>query len=173
LNFESVTLWDVHSDVALALLNNVTNVEPEYFLGSILSGGKKDKYVLVSPDAGAMKKVAKIAKIFNCPMITASKIRNPQNGEITGTEIHIPNEFIGRKFLIVDDLIDGGRTFIELAKAIRTANNGEATSIDLYVTHGIFSKGIDVLHDAGICNIYTANPFPTVDLTNPYLIVVK
>ena len=172
LNFASVTVWDAHSDVTLALLNRVTNIGPERFLDSVLTPNMQKFYCVVSPDAGAMKKVAKVAKKFGVPMITASKIRDTNTGAITGTEIHIPNELIGHKFLIVDDICDGGKTFIELAKAIRLAIHGD-NSIELYVTHGIFSKGLDVLVDAGISTIYTANRFPNVEKDNPYLNIVK
>jgi ribose-phosphate pyrophosphokinase len=172
LKFEEVEVWDAHSDVALALIDNVVNIGPEILMENMIYPFITGT-VLVSPDAGAMKKVAKVSKKYGIPMITASKIRNTNTGEITGTEINIPNELIGHKFLIVDDICIGGKTFTELAKAIRKSINGGKNQISLYVTHGIFSKGIDVLHDAGINQIYTANPFPKVDLTNPYLTVVR
>jgi ribose-phosphate pyrophosphokinase len=179
LNFTIVEVWDVHSDVSLAVINRVHNIGPEVFLEKAfdkLSFDQLNKYVLVSPDAGAMKKVGKVAKKFNLPMITASKIRNPKNGEITGTEIHIPESARFKTFLIVDDICDGGRTFTELAKAINEQHNIGAlvpAKIELYVTHGIFSKGLDVITEAGISHIYTANPFPNVDLTNQNLTVLQ
>jgi ribose-phosphate pyrophosphokinase len=173
LNFENVEVADCHSDVGLALINHVYNVGPEHFLESVLGNGKASNYVLVSPDAGAMKKVAKVAKKYNCPMLVGGKNRNPITGEITGSYVNYDPVVVGdRKLLIVDDICAGGRTFIELAKAIklvRTQNN----KIELYVTHGTFEKGIDIIVDAGISTIYVANPFPNVDLTNPYLTVVR
>jgi ribose-phosphate pyrophosphokinase len=39
--------------------------------------------------------------------------------------------------LIVDDICDGGRTFLEIAKILKARG---ASSIELYVTHGIFSN---------------------------------
>jgi ribose-phosphate pyrophosphokinase len=53
--------------------------------------------------------------------------------------------------MICDDIADGGKTFIELAKSL----NGIVKDINLYVSHGIFSKGLKVLHDAGISKIFT------------------
>lgn len=174
MNFESVEIWDVHSDVALALLNASSNIGPERFLSTIINEASEAKknLALVAPDAGAVKKVSKVAKEYDLPMVTAMKIRNPKTGEITGTEIHIPKELLGHSFLMVDDICDGGRTFIELAKAIRTAAP-KAAEIDLYVTHGIFSKGLSVLTGAGISHVYTANPFPEVDVTNTQLKMVE
>jgi ribose-phosphate pyrophosphokinase len=57
-----------------------------------------------------------------------------------------------KSVLIVDDICDGGRTFIEAAKLlyIEGVNN-----VYLYVTHGLFTKGIQILYDAGIKRIFT------------------
>jgi ribose-phosphate pyrophosphokinase len=177
LKFDSVEVWDAHSDVSLALIENVTNIGPEDFLGELLAGNQKD-YVLVSPDAGAMKKVDKVAKRFGLTTLSGIKHRDPATGNITGTSIQIPPEHYRKTFLIVDDICDGGRTFTELAKAIDFEVNAFSNSdftpkIELYVTHGIFSKGLDVLADAGIWQIYTPNPFPNVDLSHPNLTVIS
>lgn len=164
-DYAVVEVWDAHSDVSLAMLNNVINVHQSSFLHLV----PKDNVVLVSPDAGAIKKTSEAAKAYGLPMVIASKIRDVNTGEITGTEVH--SEHIGDKdFLIVDDLCDGGKTFVELAKKLEPLTNGK---IKLYVTHGIFSKGLDVLVDAGISDIYTVNPFPNVDLTHPNLTVLN
>jgi ribose-phosphate pyrophosphokinase len=82
----------------------------------------------------------------------------------------IPVEELAKKdFLIVDDICDGGRTFIELAKVLRPWTTGK---IYLYVTHGIFSNGLDVFNSL-IDGVYTANPFPKVDLNHKLLTVVS
>lgn len=45
---------------------------------------------------------------------------------------------------VVDDLVDGGFTFLSLAEMLkRTQPN--ITSLNLYVTHGLFSKGTEEL----------------------------
>lgn len=165
MNFETVEVWDAHSDVALALLNNVTNFGPETFVQQIPV--TKANTILVAPDAGAIKKVFKVAKGLGFEMVTASKHRSTEDGSITDTEVH--SGHVGNKdFLIVDDICDGGRTFIELAKKLKPLTDGR---ILLYVTHGIFSKGIKPLEDL-FDGIYVAKPFPNVDLTHPLLCVL-
>lgn len=148
--YDAVEVWDVHSDVALALLDRVIHltipdiVPPQTFCGSI---------TLVAPDAGAMKRVSACAKAWGLPMITAEKVRDPATGAITATVVHhMPPG--ARHFLMVDDICDGGRTFIELAKVLRAEG---AETVDLYVTHGIFSAGVPPLREA-IYHIYVANP---------------
>ena len=67
--------------------------------------------------------------------------------------------FAGRDCLIMDDICDGGGTFVLLAEYL--LRHG-AASVGLAVTHGIFTKGIDILFDAGISRIYTTDSFPQV-----------
>jgi ribose-phosphate pyrophosphokinase len=67
------------------------------------------------------------------------------------------------KYVIVDDICDGGRTFIELAKVI-IAQNQEA-KIYLVVTHGIFSAGFSELTNY-FDGIYTTNSCQDI-INNP------
>lgn len=152
--YRSVTVWDAHSDVSLALLDNVHHRTADQVLGDFNLKAILDGAILVAPDAGAAKRTASCAKMLNLPYITAEKIRNPMTGEITGTVVH-SEHVVDRNFLIVDDICDGGRTFIELAKVLRTLTNGD---IFLYVTHGIFSAGFDVFRGL-IDRIYVGNSF--------------
>lgn len=155
LNFSSVEVWDVHSDVSLALVDRVTNIKQAYFVGKVLRQPalKGTSPILVAPDAGAIKKTLATAQYFGLDMVRADKIRDTKTGTITGTVVY-SNPVGDKDFLIVDDICDGGRTFIELAKELRPLTTGK---IYLYVTHGIFSKGLEVL--TGIDHIFTANLF--------------
>lgn len=151
LNFRRVEVLDAHSDVALALINNVVNIPQEKILTKEILGDA----ILVSPDAGSLKKVSKVAQTFGNKMVRADKTRSVIDGSITGTVVY--SEHVGdQDFLIVDDICDGGRTFIELAKELRKITTGK---IKLYVTHGIFSKGFGVFNGV-IDEIYCAVPFP-------------
>lgn len=173
LNFERVEVWDAHSDVTPAVVRNTVNVPAAAFLDSVLLG-HEDEYVLIAPDAGAGKeRVPSAAHKYRLPMFTAEKHRDPYTGQILSVSIKIDPKVVGkRKFLMLDDLCDGGMSFIKLAEQLKLVRH-ENNEIELYVTHGIFSKGVAVLHDAGISRVYSANVFPNVDLSNPYLTLVK
>ena len=58
--------------------------------------------------------------------------------------------------LVVDDICDGGGTFLLLAEALRKA--GIDNNLELYVSHGIFSKGTDIIYKS-FYPIYTTNSF--------------
>lgn len=159
LNFKSVTVHDAHSDVSLALLNNVINIPvDELVSNTILDICKTRRPTLVAPDAGSIKKVLKVAQKYDLPMIRADKIRDVNTGAITETVLHTNDADI-EESLVVDDICDGGRTFIELGKVLSKETKGKQY---LYVTHGIFSKGLHELLE-WYDKIYCPNVFPDVE----------
>lgn len=158
-NFDSVTVVDPHSDVLEACLNNFDKYNNFMLVDDALSymigEGEEDQIVLVSPDAGAYKKVFDVAKEFKIEkIITATKVRDVKTGQILRTEIPVLDQHNKLKYVIVDDICDGGRTFIELAKAIKDSR--PTAEIYLIVTHGIFSAGFDELKKY-ITEVYCTN----------------
>lgn len=165
--YHRVVVQDPHSDVVAALLDNV---EVDESIGAIEEVVRRiereygELPALIAPDAGARKRTLKIAQhLGGLEVVFADKVRDTKTLAITATEIH--GELPSAPLLVVDDICDGGRTFIELAKAIRTKEEPDvATLIEgwkirplmLYVTHGIFSYGVDLLLD-GYKDVYTRN----------------
>lgn len=154
LNFERVMIIDPHSDVTPALFNNVYVTSQEVYAPSLAWRMDPSKTIIVAPDAGASKKAIKFANAGKfAGLIQAEKVRDMMTGKIL--ETRVPDILVGdMDFLIVDDICDGGRTFIELAKVLRSKTTGK---IKLFVTHGIFSAGEKVF-DGLIDDVYTANP---------------
>lgn len=144
LKCNNITIYDPHSQVTVDLLNECTVVTQAAIIeNSIVVADIKAKgLILVSPDAGAENKTREIADKLSIDAIYCTKTRDTKTGQITGTQI--PSNVADKDFIIVDDICDGGRTFIELAKALKEAG---ANDLYLYVTHGIFSKGLDVLKE--------------------------
>lgn len=163
LKLDSVTCYDIHSDVGVALLDNLQHEKQELCAWRLPFHCDPATTALVSPDAGAEKKVFGVAKKLGYnTVIRASKVRNVSTGKIEATTLidRIPAD--KANLLIVDDICDGGRTFVELAKAIQQECGVCTPSIRLYVTHGIFSAGLDVFK-GHIDKIYVRN------LMNPAL----
>lgn len=160
LNLEAIVINDPHSDVTPALLNNCTIIPQWETARKIIpeSYFNDEEVVFVSPDAGAYKKVSKL--INNDHRIAIGVKNRDATGKITNTAIYSPKDLKDRTFIMVDDICDGGRTFIELAKVLKA---GGAKKVILYVTHGIFSQGLDILKQH-IDFIYTTNSFPNEDI---------
>ncbi|WNL63213.1 ribose-phosphate pyrophosphokinase [Citrobacter phage Tr1] len=142
LNFNRVIVADPHSDVTPALINNLMVISQEVIAVHMLGWKlRMEDFMLVSPDGGALKKIFKLATPMALDVVCAEKIRDTRTGKVVRTEVP-RQDFEGRNVMIVDDICDGGRTFIELAKVLRQRNVGK---VELYVTHGIFSNGMDEL----------------------------
>lgn len=157
LEFSSVVIYDPHSEVTPALINNCL-VESQSLLMSKHDemchwlATRSEPTYLVSPDAGASKKVYDIFNKFGrgnfAGIVFAEKRRDLATGKIIKTNVTVPCDeegnclIDGANLLIADDICDGGRTFIELAKVLVPY---APKSMSLYVTHGIFSQGLSVL----------------------------
>lgn len=167
LDFAEVSVLDPHSDVLEACLNNYLKVDNhlvvKYALKDIDDKTKawtENEICLVSPDAGAYKKIFDVAKKFEIEnIITATKVRDMKTGNILRTEIPTLDQHNDLKYVIVDDICDGGRTFIELAKAIKDSR--PTAKVYLVVTHGIFSAGFKELSQY-FEGIYTTNSYRDV-----------
>jgi len=160
LKLDSVTVMDPHSDVLEACLNNfhkLSNVDlVKFFMEDIRFS---QEIVLVSPDAGASKKIFKIAEEIDCKadILICSKYRD-EHGKLSKTMVPTSTNNIDKDFVIIDDICDGGATFINIAKAIREDKNFNDSKIYLIVTHGIFSKGLEELKQY-FENIYCTNSY--------------
>ncbi len=151
LKFSKVTIIDPHSDVTPALLNNVHVVDNHKFVLKVLQEIYPQKNsltpILISPDAGSNKKIGKLAMYLSkyniLDVVKCDKTRDVKTGEITNFEVYT-DDLKGRDVVIVDDICDGGGTFLGLGKKLKEKNAGK---MYLVVTHGIFSSGFKQLND--------------------------
>jgi ribose-phosphate pyrophosphokinase len=143
LGYDKVFIDDCHSEVGLALINNVVHsTQLQCIVGKPETHNLARKCdVIVAPDAGAAKKAQEIATYYGKPLVQCLKTRVGER-----IEIQVLGDIKGKRALVVDDICDGGGTFLALAKALGGANR--PIELNLYVTHGLFSKGKQVLLDA-------------------------
>lgn len=140
--FKQVKVYDPHSDVTAALIDNIYVVKRLELVKKAFTAPSYRGGVIISPDAGAMKTNQEIAQHFSLPHVVATKVRDIKTGEITATQVHTDMPLQGKDLLILDDICDGGRTFIELAKVLRAYN---PLSIHLYTTISVSQKGRDAI----------------------------
>jgi ribose-phosphate pyrophosphokinase len=170
-NFDTVIVLDPHSDVLEACLNNFEKVNNYSIVKHALTNidnknDAHDRICLVSPDAGAYKKIFDVAKEFGIDnIVTATKVRDLRTGKILRTEVPTPDMHNDIKYVIVDDICDGGRTFTEIAKVIKAVR--PTAKIYLIVTHGIFSAGFEELN-IQFEKIFSTNSYG--DFDNPKLL---
>ncbi|MES2983975.1 MAG: ribose-phosphate diphosphokinase [Pseudomonadota bacterium] len=142
-----VRICDPHSQITVDLIERCHVIgQADILAGSAVEQLIREKSLtLISPDKGAAVRIQPVLHYLQAQGIAAdscfcTKVRDPLTGEITKTDI--PENVAGKDFIMIDDICDGGRTFIELAKVLKEHGAG---ALYLYVTHGIFSKGLDVL----------------------------
>lgn len=158
-NYASVVVVDPHSPVLVAALERCHVVDQITVFGRV----KQDwqNWTIVAPDAGAAKKTEEFAKAVGAKdVLYFSKTRELSTGKITGMKILNPevvNE--NSRLLVLDDICDGGRTFVELYQALDSPVHMPYNTIELAVTHGIFSKGVQAL-TCVFDHVYTTDSIP-------------
>jgi len=155
LNFNKVTVLDPHSDVSSALIDNIEVIRQEVGFGWRLPEIEKitNDFILCAPDIGASKKIFDVMKyIDHDDYVQAVKIRDVSTGNIIACSIP-DKDLQGKDVIIVDDICDGGASFIHLSKHLKDANCGK---IILHTSHGIYSKGLEPLK-GNIDYVFTSN----------------
>ncbi len=159
LHFDSVTVLDPHSDILEACLNNFKKINNykfvEWAFEQMTPCPDFDNTVLLSPDAGALKKIYKASDfiLFRGDVVACSKARD-EKGNLTNTVV--PEIHFEKNHVIIDDICDGGATFINIAKEIKKLPT--TGKLYLVVTHGIFSKGFGELQQY-FDKVYTTNSY--------------
>lgn len=141
LNLNKVHVYDPHSEVTSAVLNNSKSINNHSLVSKVVDRIGKDMYI-VSPDGGALKKIHKVAAhLQDYEVVECGKSRDVKTGKLSGFTVPLDN-LNGKACLIIDDICDGGGTFMGLAEELKSKNAGP---LYLVVSHGIFSKGLEKL----------------------------
>lgn len=167
LKADSVVICDPHSDVTPALVDNCRTItQSSLFMQSEVVDRIRNnpKHAVISPDAGAMKKIYNVMRdcgLSNNPLIHMMKHRDVSTGTITHSSIVNVADLHGvEEVTIIDDICDGGATFIAAAEQLKAYN---VKRVNLFVTHGVFSRGTKHLTDHGIDAIYTTSTYFDAD----------
>ena len=148
-HFTEVVVFDMHSDQSNP--DGLVNIRPAEIFRSCIQRGIKVNPTpffydaVVAPDHGARERAQEVADLYHIPLIVAEKVRDLSTGRIIEYNIDTAYEALAyepKKILVVDDICDGGATFNILAKSLPAD-----TVRHLFVTHGLFSRGLYELAD--------------------------
>lgn len=158
LGLQRVTVFDPHSEVTPALLDNCEVIYNYGFIQKVIED-LADDVILAAPDGGALKKIYKVSEALGgIEVVECSKSRDVKTGKLTGFRVN-SDDLKGKNCLVVDDICDGGGTFMGLAEELKKKHAGK---LYLAVSHGIFSKGFDDLSNF-FDGIYTTDSFRDID----------
>jgi len=112
---------------------------------------------VVSPDMGRVRVADIWSDKLGAPLAIIHKRRDPLvPNQVTVHEI--VGEVDGRVCLLVDDLIDTGRTIVKAAEALKAAG---ATSVVVAATHAVFSPpAFDILQNEAIDSVVVTDTLP-------------
>lgn len=113
--------------------------------------------VILLPDAGALARYAAMFPSYR--VYNATKRRDEATGQLLG--FNVPTLPPGAPVLIVDDICDGGGTFLGIIKEL-FENPALRTTVHLHVTHGVFSNNaVGRLHAAGFTSVTSTDSLPS------------
>jgi ribose-phosphate pyrophosphokinase len=135
---DQVICFDPHSPVMPALLNNCTAIDSTRLVRQHIVGKDDDEHPqryqgIIAPDKGAIARARAVSDACHLPLYLAEKHRDKDTGKLSEFTCRgLPDE---GKLLVVDDICDGGGTFMGLAEATGLPME----RLGLYVSHGVFS----------------------------------
>lgn len=121
---------------------------------------------IIFPDESAMLRLTdrerlrltSLASKKQCSIHVATKVRDPESGEIVLFEFNNSERITkDSKILVVDDICDGGATFIKLKEQLNK-KIPLMTQTELYVSHGVFSNSaLSRLESVGYHKVHVSN----------------
>lgn len=127
-------------------LRSIRNDLPNDVIQEIITKIKPD--IICFPDKGASQRGYTVGNIAT---INLDKTRDNLTGRIEGLKYEGSISLKDCNILILDDICDGGGTFIGATKLLKDLG---ANEVSLFTTHGIYSKGTQILFDNGIDRVF-------------------
>jgi ribose-phosphate pyrophosphokinase len=138
LEIDQIIIFDPHSQATPELLKGFENLtvvySDELFAQKHMTPVLHGYDGIIAPDKGAVLRATAVAELAGLPVHTAEKTRDFETGKLTGFKLDGLSKH--GNYLIVDDICDGGGTFLGLAEEIGL----DYGQLDLFVSHGVFSK---------------------------------
>jgi ribose-phosphate pyrophosphokinase len=149
---DEVIVIDPHSEVVPGFVNNVHTLDGVELVERAIEGNVFNG--VIAPDAGAGARALRVAAHLGLDLYQAHKKRDFDTGKLLSYEMDSSLPMSG-KYLVVDDICDGGGTF----KLLADASGLFRDQLSLWVTHGIFSGNANTL-GAYYKDIFTTDSHP-------------
>ncbi|MCK5071064.1 MAG: ribose-phosphate pyrophosphokinase [Desulfocapsa sp.] len=153
-----VAFLDLHSEAVLhALAGEIRakHVWTDSLVVDKIKNSALQDYVLVSPDYGFSKRVARLASFLNCPHTAADKDRYDTDKTIVG---QVSNVVKGKTAIICDDMIRTGGSIIQTAERCMEAG---ASGIAVLATHLVMAGDArERFVDSNITKVIGSDSYP-------------
>lgn len=127
-----------------------------------------DDVVVVSPDSGGVTRANALADRLACSFVVIAKRRPAPN---TVEVVEIVGDFVGKRCVMIDDMIDTGGSIVAGAQALMDRG---AREVIVCCTHAIFSKDApQSLQESCISQVVVLDTIPVDDKSFPKLKVLS
>ena len=161
LNFDAVSVLDVHSPVGEALLDRIIINSPEKYIKTAIemAGIDKDNDFIFFPDEGSCKRYSAFIPQFENVGFGLKK-RDWKTGKIQGLDIHGASPE-GKNVFIIDDICSYGGTVYHSAQKLKELG---CKDVSVYFTHteNSIAKG-ELFKGDLIKGVYTTNSLCTLN----------
>ncbi|MFZ4506785.1 MAG: ribose-phosphate diphosphokinase [Fimbriimonas sp.] len=111
--------------------------------------------VVVSPDVAGVGRAKSLAEMLQCPFVVIAK-RRPAPNQVEVVEI--VGDFVGKKCVMIDDMIDTGGSIVSGAQALMDRG---AREVIASCTHPVFSDSAAArLQDSCLSEVVTLDTIP-------------
>lgn len=130
IDINEIEIYDVHSPVTTALLNNVKIITPKETLQYLINNILPSDVLIAYPDSGSEHRYSSLLRI---PYIVGVKERDWESGMVRSLQILGARHMIsGHSFLMVDDIVSRGSTLFLAAQQLKELG---AENIYVYTSH--------------------------------------
>lgn len=153
-----VAFVDLHSEAVLHAHTGeirTTHVWSDDLVVEQIKRSGLTNYVLVSPDYGFSKRVARLASLLNCPHTAADKDRYDTDKTIVG---QVSSVVKGKTAIICDDMIRTGGSIIQTAHRCLQAGAREVVA---HATHLVMAgDSMDKFKQGPISKVFGSDTYP-------------
>jgi ribose-phosphate pyrophosphokinase len=153
-----VAFVDLHSEAVLHAHGGEVRTKHIWSDSLVVDAIRKselENYVLVSPDYGFSKRVARLASMLDCPHTAADKDRYDTDKTIVG---QVSSVVKGKTAIICDDMIRTGGSIIQTANRCLEAG---ARDVVAHATHLVLAgNSMDRFQQSPISKIIGSDSFP-------------
>lgn len=161
---DEIITTDLHTPAIEGFAGNnmpVTHLESFEVMSDYIKTKNIPDMVVVSPDAGGMKRAEKFANILGCDKAMIHKQRKEHNEAVAE---YLVGDVKDKNCVIYDDIIDTAGTIAAAAEMLK--KNG-AKDIYICAAHGLFNgKAMQRLNDAPVKEVIVTNSVPVKNSGN-------
>lgn len=152
---DEVVTVDVHSPYVKRLFPiPLLSLSPARVFAEEIKKRKLEEWTIVAPDEGAKRRCNAVAKLIGSKRVS---VMFKERSSFGVKHLDVQGE-VGKRVIIIDDILDTGKTLVSACDALRKKGVKE---IIIMVTHGLFTgAGWKKLWDLNVQHIYCTDTLP-------------